>query len=71
VLSPADVSAFDAQGCRRGIPGSHTWGVPRHEEFTETALANWPRVVDARARRLFHDSRYAPSQAHGGHRPAT
>ena len=40
-------------------------------EFTETALANWKRVVDARAKRLFHDSRYAPSEAYGGLRPAT
>jgi len=40
-------------------------------ELTEAALANWKRVVDARARRLFHDSRYAPSEAYGGLRPAT
>jgi phytanoyl-CoA dioxygenase PhyH len=40
-------------------------------EFTETALANWQRVVDARARRLFDGSRYAPSVAYGGQRPAT
>jgi hypothetical protein len=40
-------------------------------EFSETALANWKRVVDARAKRLFHDSRYAPSEAYGGLRPAT
>jgi len=40
-------------------------------ELTETALANWKRVVDARAKRLFHDSRYAPSEAYGGLRPAT
>jgi hypothetical protein len=40
-------------------------------EFTETALANWQRVVDSRAKRLFHDSRYAPSEAYGGKRPAT
>jgi len=40
-------------------------------EYTETALASWKRVVDARAARLFHDSRYAPSEAYGGVRPAT
>jgi non-haem Fe2+, alpha-ketoglutarate-dependent halogenase len=40
-------------------------------EFSDTALANWQRVVDARAKRLFHDSRYAPSEAYGGNRPAT
>lgn len=40
-------------------------------EFTATALANWKRVVDARAKRPFHDSRYAPSEAYGGKRPAT
>ena len=40
-------------------------------ELTETALTNWKRVVDARAKRLFADSRYAPSEAYGGLRPAT
>jgi ectoine hydroxylase-related dioxygenase (phytanoyl-CoA dioxygenase family) len=40
-------------------------------EFTESARANWQRVVDARARRLFQDSRYEPSVAYGGNRPAT
>ncbi len=40
-------------------------------EFSETALANWKRVVDSRARRLFQDSRYAQSVAYGGDRPAT
>jgi len=40
-------------------------------EFTETALANWKRVVDARAKRLFEDSRYARSEAYGGQRAAT
>jgi non-haem Fe2+, alpha-ketoglutarate-dependent halogenase len=40
-------------------------------EFTEAALANWKRVVDSRAKRLFEDSRYAPSEAYGGQRAAT
>jgi non-haem Fe2+, alpha-ketoglutarate-dependent halogenase len=40
-------------------------------ELSESALANWKRVVDARAKRLFADSRYAPSEAYGGLRPAT
>lgn len=40
-------------------------------EFTATAQANWTRVVDARARRLFLDSRYTPSEAYGGQRRAT
>ena len=40
-------------------------------EFTDTALANWQRVAEARGRRLFQDSRYAPSEAYGGARPAT
>jgi len=40
-------------------------------EFTETALANGKRVVDSRAKRLFEDSRYAPSEAYGGRRAAT
>lgn len=40
-------------------------------EFTETALANWKRVVDSRAKRLFEGSRLAPSEAYGGQRAAT
>ena len=40
-------------------------------EFTETALANWKRVADARGKRLFQDSRFAPSEAYGGVRRAT
>jgi non-heme Fe2+,alpha-ketoglutarate-dependent halogenase len=40
-------------------------------EFSDTALANWKRVVDARAKRLFADSRLAPSEAYGGQRAAT
>ena len=40
-------------------------------EFTKAALANWKRVVDSRAKRLFEDSRYAPSEAYGGPRAAT
>ena len=44
---------------------------PPDGEFTETALANWKRVLDSRAKRLFEDSRYAPSEACGGQRAAT
>ena len=40
-------------------------------EYTETALANWGQGVGARARLLFEDSRYGPSEAYGGMRPAT
>ena len=40
-------------------------------EWSETALANWKNVVDARARRLFADSRFQPSEAYGGVRAAT
>jgi hypothetical protein len=40
-------------------------------EYTPTAVANWQRVVDARARLIFEDSRYGPSEAFGGKRPAT
>jgi hypothetical protein len=38
---------------------------------TEIALANWSRVVGARAKLFFEDSRYGPSEAYGGTRPAT
>jgi ectoine hydroxylase-related dioxygenase (phytanoyl-CoA dioxygenase family) len=40
-------------------------------EFTEQALHNWKTVVDSRAKRLFSDSRFAPSEAYGGQRAAT
>ena len=40
-------------------------------EYSETALANWSRVVGSRAKLLFEDSRYGPSEAYGGQRPAT
>jgi len=40
-------------------------------EFTETAIANWKRVVESRAKRLFSDSRYGASDAYGGSRAAT
>ena len=40
-------------------------------EFSEAALANWKHVVDARAKLIFDDSRYGPSEAYGGKRPAT
>jgi hypothetical protein len=58
------------------LRGADTHGTfddePRPDgEWTETALANWERVAAARGRRLFHDSRLAPSEAYGGVRPAT
>jgi hypothetical protein len=40
-------------------------------EFSETALANWAGVVNKRAKLIFEDSRYGPSEAYGGRRPAT
>ena len=40
-------------------------------EWSETALANWSRIVGTRAKLLFEDSRYGPSEAYGGARPAT
>ena len=39
-------------------------------EWTETALANWKRVADARGKRLFQDRRFSLSEAYGGMRPA-
>jgi ectoine hydroxylase-related dioxygenase (phytanoyl-CoA dioxygenase family) len=58
------------------VRGIDTYGSfddePRPDgEYSETALANWGRVVGARARLLFEDSRYGPSEAYGGTRPAT
>jgi ectoine hydroxylase-related dioxygenase (phytanoyl-CoA dioxygenase family) len=40
-------------------------------EWTPTALANWARVVEGRARLIFEDSRIGPSEAFGGTRRAT
>ncbi len=40
-------------------------------EFTGASLASWQRVVDARAKLIFENSRYGPSEAFGGKRPAT
>jgi hypothetical protein len=34
-------------------------------------IQHWKRVVDSRAKRLFEDSRFAPSEAYGGQRAAT
>lgn len=57
----------------RGTDTHHNFDdEPRPDaEFSETALASWKRVVDARAKRLFSDSRFAPSEAYGGRRAAT
>ena len=40
-------------------------------EWTPTALANWSRIVDKRARLIFEDSKIGPSEAYGGARRAT
>ncbi|HZJ72185.1 MAG TPA: hypothetical protein VFF36_14730, partial [Planctomycetota bacterium] len=40
-------------------------------EWSETALANWSAVTNRRAQLIFADSRYGPSEAYGGIRPAT
>ena len=58
------------------VRGTDTFGnfddEPRPDaEFSDMALANWKRVVDARAKRLFADSKLAPSEAYGGQRAAT
>jgi len=57
----------------RGVDAlDHFDDEPRPDgEFTPAALANWQRVVESRAKRLFSDSRYAPSEAYGGQRAAT
>jgi non-heme Fe2+,alpha-ketoglutarate-dependent halogenase len=40
-------------------------------EWSESAVANWAGVVNARARLIFADSKVGPSEAYGGTRPAT
>ena len=40
-------------------------------EWSETAVANWTAVVNARAKLIFEDSKVGPSEAYGGTRAAT
>jgi len=40
-------------------------------EWSETAVANWTRIVESRAKLIFEDSAVAPSVAYGGTRAAT
>jgi hypothetical protein len=40
-------------------------------EWSESAVANWSAVVNARAKLIFADSKVGPSEAYGGTRPAT
>jgi len=40
-------------------------------EWSETALANWTRIVEKRARLIFEDSAIGPSVAYGGTRQAS
>ena len=40
-------------------------------EWSPTALANWARVTDKRAKLIFEDSVIGPSEAYGGTRAAT
>ena len=57
----------------RGTDEHHHFDdVPRPDaEFSPTALANWQRIVEMRAKRMHYGSRLAPSEAYGGTRPAT
>jgi hypothetical protein len=40
-------------------------------EWSPTALANWARITDKRAKLIFEDSVIGPSEAYGGTRAAT
>jgi hypothetical protein len=56
--------------------GVDTYGTfddePRPDaEWSPTAVANWTKVVNARAKLIFADSKVAPSEAYGGTRAAT
>lgn len=57
----------------RGVDEHHHFeDVPRPDaEFSPTAVANWQRIVQIRAKRMHHGSNLAPSEAYGGTRPAT
>ena len=68
------LAALLLAGCREDEPDAYGNfdDEPRPDgEFTETALANWAGVVNKRAKLIFEDSRYGPSEAYGGRRPAT
>ena len=56
--------------------GVDTYGTfddePRPDaEWSPTAVANWTKVVNARAKLIFADGKVAPSEAYGGTRAAT
>jgi ectoine hydroxylase-related dioxygenase (phytanoyl-CoA dioxygenase family) len=56
--------------------GVNTYGAfddePRPDaEWSEKALANWTAATTKRATLIFEDSRFGPSEAYGGTRPAT
>jgi hypothetical protein len=58
------------------VRGIDTYGAfddePRPDaEWSPTALANWSAAVNKRANLIFEDSKYGPSEAYGGTRPAT
>jgi ectoine hydroxylase-related dioxygenase (phytanoyl-CoA dioxygenase family) len=58
------------------VRGVDTYGAfddePRPDaEWSETAVANWTSVVNARAKLIFQEGGVAPSEAYGGTRKAT
>ena len=77
-VPPAGRDAADVGRARRAcrqsamlLRGVDTYGnfddEPRPDaEWSPSALANWTRVVDARAKLIFEDSKIAPSEAYGG-----
>ena len=70
ILHPRSVAVLGASGSKQKFGGRIMSFLVQHG-FAGDVYPNWKRVVDARAKRLFHDSRYAPSEAYGGLRPAT
>src|SRR4029453_5943008 len=55
---------------RRPHPPGNFDHEPRPDaEWSPTALANWARVTDKRAKLIFEDSVIGPSEAYGGPRP--
>ena len=68
-LEPAPGAVHDEQPL---VAGLHRHDEPRPDaEWSPTALANWARVTDKRAKLIFEDSAIGPSEAYGGTRAAT
>jgi ectoine hydroxylase-related dioxygenase (phytanoyl-CoA dioxygenase family) len=75
-MLPTWASAPKVRQSAMMMRGVDTYGTfddePRPDaEWSTTAVANWTKVVNARAKLIFADGKVAPSEAYGGTRAAT